>query len=55
MGGRWEEDSVVLLLLIEQPLLIVTEVVGRPCCKLCALNGTKIGYYLRLNLIFADF
>ena len=54
MGDRWE-DSVILLLLIEQPLLIVTEVVGRPCCKLCALNGTKIGYYLRLNWIFTDF
>ena len=40
MRARWEE-YLILLLLIGRPLLIVTGVVGRPWCKVCASKMIK--------------
>ena len=36
------DEKLRLLLLIERPLLVATGAVGRPWCRLCAFNGTKI-------------
>ena len=41
MKDRWDE-KLRLLLLIERPLLVATGAVGRPLCRLCAFNDTKI-------------
>lgn len=57
-----QEVYMILLRLIGQPLLIVTGVVGRPWCKTCVFNGTKIvsasvgrlkGIYLAFIRMFA--